>query len=172
MLGRVFDRVLVASACVGAFITVFLWLSINLEVFMRYVLNSPTKWVVDFAGFFVIAITFLGAAWLLSKDGHVKIELVLNMLPPKVQRILNIITSVLGGICCGVLLWYSVQMTLVAFQESHYFYQVIIIPRWPVYALIPFGSLLLTVQFLRRGWRYARHGKLPENLPEESITPI
>ena len=158
-LNRLLDVLVVCLAWIAGGFVLLMWLSINYEVVMRYFLLSPTSWVTDFTLYFILYITFLGTAWVLAKDGHVKIELLLNVMPLNAQRGFNTVTSVVGAFVCGVLFWYSLKLTVNSFQTEALFVQSVILPRWPVYAVIPLGFFLLIIQFLRRGWHYAREGR-------------
>lgn len=53
------------------------------EVVMRYILNSPTNWVYDMTWIIFGAFTFLGYAYTLAEGGHVKADIVLDLLPPR-----------------------------------------------------------------------------------------
>jgi TRAP-type C4-dicarboxylate transport system permease small subunit len=169
-LDRLLDRLVVSLAWVAGGFVIFMWISINFEVVMRYFLLSPTSWVTDFSLYFILYITFLGTAWVLKKDGHVKIELLLNALPPGVRRPINTITSILGALVCAVLFWYSLTLTVNAFQTQALFVKSVIVPRWPVYVVMPLGFILLVFQFLRRAWQYAVKGEIHTEVAD-SATP-
>src|SRR5690606_34736795 len=55
------------------------------EVFARYVLNSPTSWVAEIAAYLLVAIAFLGLAAAQRAKAHIRVELLLGMLPPKAE---------------------------------------------------------------------------------------
>ena len=88
-VGNIFNHCNRALALVAGVVTVFVMLAINYEVFMRYFLNRPTLWTLEISEYSLVYITFLGAAWVLRKDGHVKIDLLVRVLKPRSQIILN-----------------------------------------------------------------------------------
>jgi len=169
-LGRAFDHIMVALAWVAGGFVVFMWLSINYEVVMRYFLGNPTSWVSDFSLYFMVYITMLGAAWLLKKDGHVKIEILVTRMSRGTRRVMKAIASLVGAVVSGLMFWYSFQMTLDAFQMKSVFFHAVIVPRWIVFWVIPTGFLLLSIQFLRNMYHeISRDGATQRDSPERTM---
>ena len=159
MVSRVFDRVLTSLAAVAAGIIVYMAVSVDFEVIMRYAFNRPTTWVVDFAEYALFFILFLAAAWVLSKEGHVKIDILFGLLSPRKLRVLNTITSLVGAAVCAIYFWYSVWVVCEVFAAGEILWKSIIVPKWSVWIVMPVGTFLLTVEFVRRAWLYARGGR-------------
>lgn len=149
-----FDSIMGLLAFLAAVLLVFTMLSVSYDVVMRYFLNRPTLWVQEIAEYSLLYITFLGVAWLLKKEGHVKMDLVISRLNPETQALLNVITSVICAVICALLVWYGVQVTWDSFQVGYRSGTELDIFRWPMDAIIPVGSFLLFIQFLRRTFRY------------------
>ena len=127
-----------------------MWVSINIEVMMRYVFNQPTSWATDFTLYLVFYVTLLAAPLVLAQDGHVKLELLTNHLSPAANKRLLKITSYAGSLVCFVMFWYSLKLTWLSFQKNELFVQAVIMPRWVIYVVMPIGFLLLAMQFIRR----------------------
>jgi TRAP-type C4-dicarboxylate transport system permease small subunit len=155
VLARLFERVLITLACVAAGIVIYIVLTIDYEVVMRYFFRRPTTWVIDFTEYALLYIVFLASAWVLRDEGHVRIDLLLVVLSPKAQRLLNTITSVIAATACCLLFWFSLSVTWGAFMGGEILWKATIVPKWPIYIIMPIGSFLLIVQFLIRAWRYA-----------------
>lgn len=150
----VFDGTINVLAVLGAILIAFVFVTVSLEVVLRYFLHSPMNWVVQTSQYSLIFITFLGAAWVLRLDKHVTMEIVLNRLQPRNQDLLRTITSIAGALICLVLVVYGIQVTLDLFQRGIYDPQVLDVPMAPLVAIIPLGSFMLFLQFLRRGYGY------------------
>jgi len=169
-LGHAFDYVMVALAWVAGGFVVVMWLSINYEVVMRYFFGNPTSWVSDFNLYFIVYITMLGAAWLLKKDEHVKIEILVSRMARGTRRVMKAITSMMGAVVSGVMFWYSFQMTLGAFQMKSVFFKAVIVQRWIVFWVIPMGFLLLAIQFLRNVYQgVSREGATQRDSPKRAM---
>ncbi|HZJ84621.1 MAG TPA: TRAP transporter small permease subunit [Syntrophomonadaceae bacterium] len=61
-----------------------------IEVGGRYFFNHPTNWSYDLAWMFYGAIAFLGGAYGITADVHVKADVVYDLLKPRTQAIIRI----------------------------------------------------------------------------------
>ncbi len=163
----VFDRFLDSLTYFGAVILGLMVLFVCSEVISRSFLNRPILWVLEVGEYSLVYITFLGAAWLLRTEGHVKVDIVLNRLNPRTQALLNIVTSILGAMACLVVVWYSAQLTWGYFESGVRTPGAWGPPRYPIYVIIPIGSLLLFIQFLRRTHGYLRSWRTTRQSPGE-----
>lgn len=160
--GTIFDRTVGLLAVLGAVLIVFTMLSITWEVFVaRFLLDRPQMWVVEISEYSLLFITFLGTAWVLKRDGHVKMDLVLTRLNPRAQLVMNTITSTVGAIICLALTWYGARATWNAFQLGLYVMSILEPPRAVIFAIIPIGCFLLSIQFLRIIYGYVRRWREP-----------
>ena len=150
----IFDRTVGLLALLGCLSLVFIMLIVNAEVVMRYLLNRPILWATQITEYGLLWLTFLGTAWLLRKEGHVKMDIVLSQLNPKTQSVLNIITSIIGAVACLTLAWYGTQITWQYFQEGRRELSILSFALAPIMVIIPIGAFLLFVQFLRRTYGY------------------
>lgn len=162
-LDRSVERLLVALTYLSGAILVFMAASVVIEVVMRYFLGRPTRWVVEFSEYMLLYMAFLPAAWVLNKDKHVKIDLVLALLPDRAQTTVNALTSVIGAFLCGLFFWSSAALTWETFRSSEVLFRAVHVPKWAVLVAVPIGTLLLTVQFIRRTGRYLKGlGRAPK----------
>jgi C4-dicarboxylate transporter DctQ subunit len=145
----VFDRVLDSTNILASILLVFIMLSVCIEVVSRYFFGSPTVWVVEISEMSLLYLTFLAAAFVLKRQAHVKIDLLLNRLNPRIQAMLGIVISIIGAICFLFIVWYGAQVTWDNFLRGTYRSTVLEVPNAAVLFIIPLGSLLLVIQFLR-----------------------
>jgi TRAP-type C4-dicarboxylate transport system permease small subunit len=106
--------------------------------------------------------TFLGTAWLLRKEGHVEMDIVTITLSTDAQRILKIATSLVAGLLCLVLMWSGAEVALDHLMRGLHQPTLLAPPDFPLFAIIPVGFLLLSIQFLRRA-----HNHLVVKEPKE-----
>ena len=147
---RIFDRILDITLVLTCIFITILMLIVCFEVAMRYFFDRPTVWTVEIAGHMLLYVPFLAGAWVLKREGHVKMDLVLNRLGPKNQALLSIITSAFGAIICFITAWFAARVTFVQFQTGYLTQTVLMLPEWPIMGIIPVGLFLLFIQFLRR----------------------
>lgn len=150
----IFDRTISLLAFLAAILLILIMLSVSAEVFMRQSLARPIVGVLEITEISLLFITFLGAAWVLKIDKHVKIDLLLNRLNPRAQALLNMITSILCTIGCLIITWYGVRVTWDYFRSGYYFSTPLETPQFVILCVIPIGSFLLVIQFLRRTYEY------------------
>jgi len=60
------------------------------EVFVRYALRDPTSWAFDISYMMYGALFMMGGAYTLSRDGHVRGDVLFRLWPPKVQAIIEL----------------------------------------------------------------------------------
>ncbi len=131
-------------------------LAVDAQVVSRYFFNRPILGVLEFSEIGLLYITFLGAAWLLKKEGHVKIEMMLIRLKPRHQTVINIITSVICVIILLIITWYGSYITFEHYRQGIYRVSLLHTPTAPVLIIIPVGSFLLSIQFLRRTYGFIK----------------
>lgn len=164
MINTIFDRTMSVLAFVAAALIIYMMFSVAIEVsIMRLLLDRPQPWVVDITSQSLLFIGFLGAAWVLKRDGHITLDLLITRLNPKAQIILNTIMSIIGVVICAIITRYGIEVTWEHFQQGIRSATYLEIPRGPLLAVIPVGSLLLSLQFLRRTINYIKSWReLPE----------
>jgi C4-dicarboxylate transporter DctQ subunit len=127
-----------------------LLLLVSHEVFVRYVLDRPTIFSVEISEYLLVFLAFMSIGWVLREDRHVRMLALVHILPRKVQLILDIITSTLAIIFCGVLTWKGGQTAIMAYIGDYHSSSLVNFPLWIAYSFIPFGALVLGFQFIVR----------------------
>lgn len=150
---RVHDSLCEGCAHLSAWMILGMTLSIAYDVLMRYFFIRPTSWVGDFTDYTLLYITFLASAWLLKRDQHVNLTFLIEHLSPRPRRVMEIASSVFGAIVCGFIFWYGVADSWDAFARQIKVDRPLPIPKYLLLGVIPFGCLLLLVQFLRNAFR-------------------
>jgi TRAP-type C4-dicarboxylate transport system permease small subunit len=154
--GAIFDGILNGLAFLSALLLAFIMLSICLEVIMRYFLNRPLVWVIEITEYSLLYITFLGTAWLLRREGHVTVDILLVRLNPKTRAALGLFSSIIGIVISLVLIWYGSEVAWDHYQRGVFKPTVLQFPTAPILAIIPTGSVILAMQFIRRGYVFLR----------------
>jgi len=74
-----------------AWCIVVLTFSTCYEVFVRYVLNSPTVWAFDMSIQMYGALFMMAGAYALSQDAHVRGDVIYRLMPKKVQASIDLL---------------------------------------------------------------------------------
>lgn len=149
----IFDRVLKAGASLAGFLLIFIMLSICVELVCRR-MGHPLMWVMEVTEYSLLYITFLGTAWVLEREGHVKMDIVVNALKTKIQALFGIITSVIGSAMSFYLVLYGIKATWDYFERDVVECTPLLTPTFIILLIIPLGSIPLFIQFLRRAHGY------------------
>ena len=154
-IGTILDSVNNFLAYLGCALIVFIVLCIGADVFMRYFFNQPIQWATEVTEYIQSTLTFLVAAWVLKREGHVSLDGAINRLRPRYRAAINTITSILCAITCGVLCWYGGENTWYHFQNGTIIVaRVLYPPMAPLIAVLPIGFFLFSIQFLRRAYGF------------------
>lgn len=151
-LGAYFDRLLTCFSVVGMILIGGMLLLVTAKVAMRYLFKSPIIWVIDITEYAMLFIPFLGAAWLLKREEHVVMDLLLDHLSRKSRHMAIVITSVVAAITCLIITWYGVVVGLDWYNINYFYQGGMDIPAFYLEAVIPVGMLLVAIQFLRRAY--------------------
>lgn len=145
-LARVADRLSRTFELVAETALVLLLMLVAHEVFLRYVLNAPTQYSVEFSEYLLVLLSFFSIAYVLQRDRHVRVTFVREMLPPRGRAAADLLTSALLVAYCGVLIYYGGEMSVTAFRGDDRSSSLVSFPLFIPYALIPLGALALGVQ--------------------------
>jgi TRAP-type C4-dicarboxylate transport system permease small subunit len=149
-LYRGFERLTLALAVFSALLILAMSFWITYDVITRYFLDFASPWSFDLSEYSLVWITFLGAPWVLMQDRHVRIELLVDVLPVRFQRLLGIAVCVVAIFICAVLAWRTGVAAIEYYERNVMMARIWRIPRiWP-YFVIPLGSGLLSVVFVLR----------------------
>lgn len=153
LAGRVVDGLITAFCIAAVVIVAGLAVCVGLEVGMRYFLGTPTRWVVEFSEYALLWLAFLSGAWILREEGHVRVELLTELLSPRWQRWMHSATSLLGAAVCAVYCWVSTSYVAEIRASGEILFKSMPIEKWLVMAVMPPGLALLAIQFVRRAFR-------------------
>lgn len=84
------EKLVLALTGLGAFIVLVQVLWISYGVFMRYVVNSPDRYVTEATALLLVPVAFAGLAFALHEDAYPKVTLVAARFPLRVQYFLEI----------------------------------------------------------------------------------
>ena len=156
---QVFDSILNTGGALAGGLMITVMLLTCVKVFFRYVLREGLLGVDQISGTLLLYITFLGGAWVLRREEHVTIDLLVTRLSPKIQRWLNIVNSIIGALICLILTLYGTMEVVYSWQRGILIPAEIEIPRVVNLAVIPLGSFFLWLQFIRRARRHLCGGE-------------
>ncbi len=152
-----------------------LTLGVSYEVFVRYVLRAPTTWAFDFSYITYGAMFLMAGAYTLSRNGHVRADVVYRFWKPETQAKMDLalyvfffLPAVAAFIYSG---WNYAEMSI-RFREVSIFSPAGI-PVFPLKTLVPATGVLLLLQGIAEIFRCImciRTGAWPPRLQDVEET--
>ena len=106
------------------------------NVFARYVLNSPLYFANELAVYILIWMAFLAVSIAIHHDQHVRLTMLVGLLPAPVQRACYWLTELLCVAMLAVMLWYAIGWL----RSPSVTYDIAITldwPKWHFYLIVP-----------------------------------
>lgn len=141
------------------------------EVFMRYVLRMPTSWAFDVAYTMYGALFLMAGAYTLSRNGHVRGDVIYRLFPIRVQATIDLTLYLLfffPGFIAILVYGYPYAMTSFNIGEVS-IYSPAGMPIWPLKALIPTAAIFMLLQGIAETIRCIiaiRNGQWPQRLQD------
>jgi TRAP-type C4-dicarboxylate transport system permease small subunit len=152
ILGKSLDRIEDIFAFLGGILLVVAVFSVVFQVIARYFFGLSIIWINEVNEYILLYVPFLGAAWLLRHNGHVTVDLLVRVLPPRIKKASNILVAALGIIISAVLVWYGTSVTMEAYARGTVSTTSTQLPLVYLLVVIPVGSLLLLFEFIRKAF--------------------
>jgi TRAP-type C4-dicarboxylate transport system permease small subunit len=111
----------------------------------------------------IYLVTLLAAPGLLRQGQHIRVDIILRVIPAEVGWLLEWISDILGVICCLYFVWYGTAVAVASFESGALSIKTLIIPEWWLLAPMPLAFLLLSVEFLFRMHRLALSERRPRD---------
>ena len=77
------------------------------SVASRYLFKASTDWQDESAVFLLVGVTFLCAPWVQQQRGHIGIEAIVGLLPPRINRARRFVIDMMCLLFCGFFAWKS-----------------------------------------------------------------
>lgn len=142
------DRISGWTGWLAAWLIIPLLVVVVYEVIMRHVFNSPTQWGYDTSWMLFAAQFLIGSAYTLRQKGHIRIDIVYNLLSERGQLIHDLVCYLAFFLLPSVLFtWAGFHFAAEAWRAgeklstTNWFF-----PAGPPKSLIPLGFFLLALQ--------------------------
>jgi TRAP-type C4-dicarboxylate transport system permease small subunit len=140
--------------------------TLTYEVVIRYFYRLPTDWQDEVSVFLLVGATFLSASYVQERRGHVAIEAVGGLLPPRVERMRGWLADAASLAFCSFFAWKSWTLLWEAWDEGQVSSSSWAPPLWIPYSTMALGMTLLCLQLLLQVLS-RRH--LPTPLPDRPL---
>ena len=121
---------------------------LSYSVASRYFLHFSTDWQDELSVFLIVGSVFMSAAAIQARRGHVAIEAIVGLLPPRVNAVRQWLVDLASLGFCGFFAWKSWTLLDEAWMENYHSGSTWGPPLWIPYSLMAVGMTLLSLQLL------------------------
>jgi TRAP-type C4-dicarboxylate transport system permease small subunit len=157
-----FGRLLSALAMLGCALLFAMLAIIVADVGLRNIalpgLPRGLAWGNEISELLLYVITMCVAPWLLRQGQHIRVDIALRAIPPKLAWALEWVGDVIGLMCCIVLAWYASAAAWTSYQSGAVNIKTLVTPEWWWLSPLPFIFMLLAIEMVFRMHRLL-HGE-------------
>jgi TRAP-type C4-dicarboxylate transport system permease small subunit len=166
-LSNAYGRFLAALSLLGCAILLAMMFIIVADVALRNLaipgLPQGLAWSNEISELMLYLITMCVAPWLLRQGQHIRVDIMLQAIPPQLAWYLEWIGDLIGFACCVAIAWFGAQAAWSSYVSGAVNIKTLVTPEWWALAPLPFVFVLLAIEMifrmirLQRGVRGPRH---------------
>ena len=146
-LSQIIEKINTFNEIIAEIGSIVLAIVVVWGVLLTYVFKRSDIFSVEISEYLLILICFTSIAFVQKEDKHVKVDMVLEKLPPVRRKITEIIISIFCIIFCSITSWKAATIMILNYQRNVLSTSLIKFPIWIPYFIISYGFLMLTLQF-------------------------
>ena len=120
-------------------------------------------WSNEISELMLYVIAMLSAPLLLRQGRHIRVDILLRVLPPKVAYGCEWVADIMGILCCAAMVWYGTVATANSFSSGAQSIKTLVMPEWWFLAPLPVCFALLAIEFVFRMRRLAQGEAKPRD---------
>jgi TRAP-type C4-dicarboxylate transport system permease small subunit len=144
------ERLFAVLASVAALTLLAMVALVTADIVLRNTLGTGFAWSNEVTEYALYLITLFTAPWLLRRGQHVRIDMALVIVPPRVAWVMEAAADILGFAATLLLVWYGTVMTVQSARLGSITIKNLIFPEWWLLAPLPVCFALLALEFALR----------------------
>lgn len=149
-----YGRFLAGLALTGCAVLLLTMLVICADVLLRNVRILPgvlgVPWANEVTEYALYFITVLTAPWLLRQGQHIRIDVLLRIIPRRLAWYCEWVVDLIALACCLTIAYYGVKAVLSSHAIGGTIVKVLSVPEWWLLAPLPAAFVLLAIEVLFR----------------------
>ncbi|WP_338722025.1 TRAP transporter small permease [Devosia sp. XK-2] len=142
-----------------------------LQVFMRYVINSPLVWAEELARYLLVWCTMIGTSLAVRESRHIVVDFAPILFGPRSVGLFRLI-SMTGIIVFGVVIIVYSLPFVQRVQQMNQLSPSLEIPIWWVYLALPVGAAASILRAIQQIYLQLRYGLVPPEPETAEIAPV
>lgn len=139
-------------------------------IWMRFVLNESTIWQTEAVTYLMISATLIGLPYVQLLKGHVNVDLVPMLLPPRWRKALALLVLTLSIVVISIMAFHGYELFHEAWERNWRSESIWGVSLWIPYLALPLGLGIFVLQLaadLIAAWRcdadVLGHGEFEED---------
>jgi len=166
-LSQWYGKLLNALALAACAILFLMTLMICADVLLRNVRLIPgvdgLAWSNEISEATLYLVTMLTAPWLLRQGRHIRVDVLLRVIPKRLGWYCEWASDVLGLLSCTAMAVYGARAALASWKAGSMSVKTLVMPEWWLLAPLPVAFLLLAVEMLFRMQRLHAGERAPRD---------
>jgi TRAP-type transport system small permease protein len=150
--GRLFD----ALAIIAALILLAMVVTVTADIVLRNTLRTGISWANEVSEYSLYLMTLLTAPWLLRRGQHVRLDIILTLVPARIAWLMEAVGDLLGFAVCVILVRYGFAMSYDSWRLGAITIKNLVFPEWWLLAPLPLTFALIAIEFMFRFDRLLR----------------
>ena len=164
------DRICSAAAAVAAVLLGLLFALGFAEIVLRSGFGISLPIAVEYSGYLLVLVLFLGSGWTLTHAGHIRVTLLSEVVSDSIVRLLDVLCSVIALLISATLTVALIEYACGTWVRGTVSYYSSETPLAYPQALLAIGPAVLTLALVARILRLLT-GRVPEVKTAETAEP-
>ncbi len=164
---RAYGKLLDALAVLAAVILLGMTLMICADVLLRNVALVPglrgLAWSNEVSEAALYLVTMLAAPWLLRQGRHIRVDVVLRVIPKRAGWACELACDAIALACCATLTVYSARAAIASARAGSMSIKTLVTPEWWLLAPLPLAFALLAIEMAFRMRRLVLGPRAPRD---------
>jgi TRAP-type transport system small permease protein len=162
-LSAAYGRVLDAFLMLAAALVLVMALVIGGDVLLRNLGTGGLPWSAELSEDILYLVTLFSAPWLLRQGQHIRVDILLRVLPRTLAWALEWIADLIGLACCLYFVVYGARIAAASYASGALSIKTLVTPEWWLLAPLPMAFALVAIEFLFRMHRLAHSERGPRD---------
>ena len=114
------------------------------DVICRYIFNAPLTGATEISELLMVLVVFLSLAWVSVERSHIRVDLLVNMWPRKVQLVVEVVTLLLSLSAYLIITWQSAQESMDVKETT----SLLRVPEAPFHWVMTLGLAMLCLAII------------------------
>lgn len=130
---------------IGMALLIAMVVAVVLQVVFRYVVGKPLTWTEEASRFLFVWLIMLQVGHCIKEKAHIKVEMFVDLMPRKIQWILDKVMKVIALVFFLYLIPYAFQLTV---AQHKILSTALQIPYSYIYGTVGIGSILVVLHII------------------------